>query len=70
MGIGLLTVGWAIGGGAAQILFALFGEQVFHRGAEGIGTIWGFAGHRPVDRRGHWRTGLAGLPVSRNTSTP
>lgn len=44
MGIGLLTVGWAMGGGAAQILFALFGEQVFQRGAEGIGTIWGFAG--------------------------
>jgi hypothetical protein len=43
-GIGLLSVGWAMGGGAAQILFALFGEQVFHRGAEGIGTIWGFAG--------------------------
>jgi MFS family permease len=44
LGIGLLSVGWALGGGAAQILFALFGEQVFHRGAEGIGTIWGFAG--------------------------
>jgi hypothetical protein len=33
-----------MGGGAAQILFALFGEQVFHRGASGIGSIWGFAG--------------------------
>jgi MFS family permease len=33
-----------MGGGAAQILFALFGEQVFHRGAAGIGSIWGFAG--------------------------
>ena len=44
LGIGLLSVGWALGGGAAQILFALFGEQVFRRGAEGIGTIWGFAG--------------------------
>ena len=43
-GIGLISVGWAMGGGAAQILFALFGEQVFKRGAEGIGTIWGFAG--------------------------
>ncbi len=43
MAIGLISVGWAMGGGAAQILFALFGEQVFHRGAEGIGTIWGFA---------------------------
>jgi len=44
MGIGLISVGWAMGGGAAQILFALFGEQVFHRGAAGIGSIWGFAG--------------------------
>jgi MFS family permease len=44
MGIGLISVGWALGGGAAQILFALFGGQVFQRGAEGIGTIWGFAG--------------------------
>jgi MFS family permease len=44
LGISLLHVGWAAGGGAAQVLFALFGEQVFRRGAEGIGTIWGFAG--------------------------
>ena len=44
VGIALISVGWAMGGGAAQILFALFGEQVFHRGASGIGAIWGFAG--------------------------
>ncbi|HLK62013.1 MAG TPA: MFS transporter [Bryobacteraceae bacterium] len=44
MGIAMISVGWALGGGAAQILFALFGEQVFHRGAAGIGSIWGFAG--------------------------
>lgn len=44
LGIGMISVGWAAGGGAAQILFALFGEQVFQRGPEGIGTIWGFAG--------------------------
>jgi len=44
LGIALLQVGWAAGGGAAQILFTLFGEQVFRRGAAGIGTIWGFAG--------------------------
>jgi MFS family permease len=43
-GIAMISVGWAMGGGAAQILFALFGEQVFHRGAAGIGSIWGFAG--------------------------
>jgi predicted MFS family arabinose efflux permease len=44
LGIALVGVGWATGGGAAQILFALFGEQVFNRGAQGIGTIWGAAG--------------------------
>ncbi|MGH9333029.1 MAG: MFS transporter, partial [Vicinamibacteria bacterium] len=44
LGIALVGVGWATGGGAAQILFSLFGEAVFDRGAAGIGTIWGFAG--------------------------
>jgi MFS family permease len=43
-GISLIGVGWATGGGAAQILFSVFGELVFNRGAAGIGTIWGFAG--------------------------
>jgi MFS family permease len=42
--IAMLAVGWATGGGAAQILFTLFGEVVFERGAAGIGTIWGCAG--------------------------
>ncbi|MCX6624581.1 MAG: MFS transporter [Acidobacteria bacterium] len=32
------------GGGAAQILFTLFGEVVFKRGPAGLGTIWGSAG--------------------------
>jgi hypothetical protein len=41
--IALLSVGWATGGGAAQILFTLFGEVVFNRGASGIGMIWGCA---------------------------
>jgi MFS family permease len=44
VGIAMISVGWAMGGGAAQVLFALFGEKVFHRGAAGIGAIWGFAG--------------------------
>jgi MFS family permease len=43
-GIALISVGWASGGGAAQILFSLFGEKVFKAGAMGIGMIWGFAG--------------------------
>lgn len=44
LGIGLLSVGWAAGGGAAQLLFVLFGEQVFGRGPEGVGSMAGFAG--------------------------
>jgi MFS family permease len=44
LAIALLAVGWATGGGAAQILFTLFGEVVFNRGASGIGMIWGSAG--------------------------
>src|SRR5579872_3610647 len=44
LAIGLVAVGWATGGGAAQILFSVFGEVVFHRGPTGIGIIWGSAG--------------------------
>ena len=44
LAIALIGVGWASGGGAAQILFSLFGDLVFHRGAAGIGIIWGCAG--------------------------
>jgi hypothetical protein len=44
LGIALVGVGWASGGGAAQILFTLFGEQVFNRGPAGIGIIWSAAG--------------------------
>jgi MFS family permease len=44
LAIGLVAVGWATGGGAAQILFSLFGEMVFNRGSAGIGIIWGCAG--------------------------
>lgn len=43
-GIAVISVGWASGGGAAQILFSLFGEKVFKAGPLGIGVIWGFAG--------------------------
>ncbi|HWQ56714.1 MAG TPA: MFS transporter [Bryobacteraceae bacterium] len=43
-GIALIGVGWATGGGAAQILFSVFGEIVFNRGPAGIGIIWGCAG--------------------------
>lgn len=56
LAIGLAGVGWASGGGAAQILFTLFGEVVFNQGAAGIGLIWGFAGIGLVlgGLIGHW----------------
>lgn len=44
LGIGLISVGWASGGGAAQVLFTLFSEMVFNRGPEGLGQLWGIAG--------------------------
>ena len=44
LGIALVGVGWASGGGAAQILFSLFGELVFNRAAAGIGYLWAAAG--------------------------
>lgn len=44
LGIGLIAVGWASGGGAAQVLFTLFSEMVFKRGPEGLGQLWGMAG--------------------------
>ncbi len=44
LAISLAWVGWATGGGAAQILFTLYGELVFRRGPAGIGIIWSAAG--------------------------
>ena len=44
LGIGLIAVGWASGGGAAQVLFTLFSELVFKRGPSGLGQLWGVAG--------------------------
>jgi MFS family permease len=44
LGLLLVNVGWATGGGAAQILFSVFGEIVFNRGPAGLGIVWGCAG--------------------------
>jgi hypothetical protein len=44
LGLAVINVGWATGGGAAQILFSVFGEIVFNRGPAGLGIIWGCAG--------------------------
>ncbi|HYP13190.1 MAG TPA: MFS transporter [Bryobacteraceae bacterium] len=54
--IGLAGVGWASGGGAAQVLFTLYGEIVFNRGPGGIGLLWSFAGIGLVigGILGHW----------------
>jgi MFS family permease len=55
-GIAMLGVGWASGGGAAQILFSVFGELVFQRGPAGIGIIWSCAGMGLIagGAFGHW----------------
>ena len=44
MGLLVVSIGWASGGGAAQILFTIFGEVVFKRGPAGLGMVWGSAG--------------------------
>ncbi len=65
MGIAVISIGWASGGGAAQILFSLFGQEVFHRGPLGIGQIWSCAGIGLLigGAFGHWfgkRAGFVG----------
>ena len=69
VGIALINVGWATGGGAAQILFSLFGEIVFDRGPAGIGEIWGCAGIGLLagGAFGHWlgkRSTFAGYKLT------
>ena len=44
LGLAMVNVGWATGGGAAQILFSVFGEIVFNRGPAGLGAVWSCAG--------------------------
>ena len=44
LGLLLVGVGWATGGGAAQILFSLFAVDVYHAGESGIGLLYGAAG--------------------------
>src|ERR1051325_11264562 len=41
LGLLLVNIGWATGGGAAQILFSVFGEIVFDRGPAGVGLLIG-----------------------------
>jgi MFS family permease len=44
LGLLLMGVGWATGGGAAQILFSLFAVDVYHAGESGIGLLYSAAG--------------------------
>jgi MFS family permease len=44
LGLMLIGVGWATGGGAAQILFSLFAVDVFKAGDQGIGLLYSAAG--------------------------
>jgi MFS family permease len=63
LGIAVINIGWASGGGAAQILFSIFGELVFGRGAAGIGQIWACAGVGLLagGAFGHWFGKRAGF---------
>jgi hypothetical protein len=71
LGIAFIHVGWATGGGAAQILFSLFGEVVFNRGAAGIGEIWGCAGIGLLagGAFGHWFGRRASFAAYKNAIT-
>jgi MFS family permease len=40
----LIGVGWALGGGAAQVLFSLFALQVFYAGESGMGLLYAVSG--------------------------
>jgi len=44
LGLLLIGMGWATGGGAAQILFSLFAIDVYHAGESGIGWLYSAAG--------------------------
>jgi MFS family permease len=70
LGIAVIHVGWATGGGAAQILFSLFGEIVFRRGAAGIGQVWSCAGIGLLigGGVGHWLGKHAGFKAYKRTN--
>jgi len=70
LGIAVIHIGWATGGGAAQILFSLFGDIVFNRGAAGIGQVWGCAGVGLLigGAFGHWYGKRAGFKAYKRTN--
>jgi MFS family permease len=69
LGLALVGVGWATGGGAAQILFSLFGEVVFKRGPAGIGYLWASAGVGLLigGSFGHWLGKRIGFEAYKRT---
>jgi MFS family permease len=71
LGIAVINIGWATGGGAAQILFSLFGEIVFNKGAAGIGQIWACAGIGLLagGAFGHWFGKRASFAAYKRTIT-
>ena len=44
LGLLLIGMGWATGGGAAQILFSIFAVDVYRAGDQGIGLLYSAAG--------------------------
>jgi MFS family permease len=44
LGLVLIGVGWATGGGAAQILFTVFAVDIYHAGDAGIGLLYSAGG--------------------------
>jgi MFS family permease len=70
LGIAVIHIGWATGGGAAQILFSLFGEIVFNRGAAGIGQVWSCAGVGLLlgGALGHWLGRRASFKTYKRTN--
>ena len=59
LGIALVAVGWASGGGAAQILFSLFGELVFQSRTRGHRLSVGRGRRSDCSSAEHSRTGSA-----------
>ena len=44
LGLVLIGMGWATGGGAAQILFSVFAVDIYHSGDAGIGLLYSAGG--------------------------
>jgi MFS family permease len=63
-GILFLSMGWATGGGAAQVLFGVFAVNIFHAGDQGIGLFYAAAGLGVVLGASIANRFFRGLPLS------